>query len=111
MLEQETERISPIEYLRILRDDYSNEIPEQVLHGPVTNSDRKKFKVRRNWWNGVVGGLGRLRLKGLVPTGLEQEVQDFVDHYSSEEFHSQPLTTAEDIARANEIITKIVGDR
>ena len=111
MVEQEKERISPIEYLRTLRDDYSNEIPEQVLHGPVTSSDRKKFKVRRNWWHGVVGGLGRLQSKGLVPTGLEQEVKDFVDHYTSEEFHTQPLTTAEDIVKANEIITKIVDDK
>lgn len=110
MLEQEKERIWLVEYLRILRDEYSDEIPEQVLHGFVTDQDRKKFKVRRNWWHGVVGGLDILQSRGLVPSGLEQEVSDFVEHYSSKDFHNQPLTTADDIARANEILTKIVRD-
>ncbi len=107
----EKERISPIEYLRTLRDDYSDEIPKQVLHGPVTSSDSLKFKVRSNWWQGVVGGLGSLQEKGLVPTGLEQEVKDFVDRYTSEKFHTRTLTTKEDVVKANELITKIVGDK
>lgn len=111
MTERIKEGISPIEYLRVLRDDYSDEIPELVLHGPVSAVDRKAFKVRRNWWNGVVGGLDRLQSKGLVPPGLDEEVQNYVSHYSSDEFHNQPLTTADDIQRANDLITRIVGDK
>lgn len=108
MTESVTGDISPIEYLRALRDNYSDEIPEQVLHGPTSAVDRKAFKVCRNWWIGLVGGLGRLQLEGLAPPCLDEEVKSFVVYYSSDEF--KRLTTAEDIRRANDLITRIVGD-
>jgi hypothetical protein len=103
--------IPPVEHQRILRDYWSDEIPTDILHGPVNSSDPKRFKVRRNWWQGVVDGLTGLQKRGLVPHGLEEEVADFMTHYTSDEFHNQQLTTAEDIQRANTLITKIVGDK
>ena len=111
MTERPKQGISPVEYLRMLRDNYFDDIPVQILHGPVSAVDRKTFKVRRNWWNGVVGGLETLQLEGLVSPDLEKEVQNFLAYYTSDEFHHQPLTTAEDIQRTNDLITKIIGGK
>ena len=111
MIERIKGDISPTEYLRILRDDYSDEIPEKILHGPIVDIDKNIFKVRRNWWNEVVGRLARLQSKGLVPSDLEEEVKVFLAHYSSEEFHHQSLTTADDIQTANDLITRVISDK
>lgn len=94
-----------LEHLRRLHTDYSDEIPDQVLHG------RGNFKVRRNWWQGVVGDLDRLRSQGQIPPELHEEVDEFLDHYTSEEFHDQPLTTAEDIGCVNSLLSRIVGTK
>ena len=92
-----------LEHLKRLKEGFSDEIPGKVLHG------KGDFKVRRNWWQGVVGDLDRLKSKGQIPPGLEGEVEDFLTHYTSEDFHEQPLTTGEDITRANSLIDRILG--
>lgn len=92
-----------MEHLRQLHDDFSDEIPGQVLHG------QGRFKVRRNWWQGVIGDLDRLMSHGQIPEELKGEVDEFMTHYTSEEFHSQPLTTQEDLGRVNTLLRKILG--
>lgn len=92
-----------IEHLRRLRTEFSDEIPDKVLHG------RGDFKVRRNWWQGVVGDLDLLRTRGQIPQELQGEVDGFLKHYTSEDFHSQPLTTVEDISRVNNLLDRILG--
>ena len=94
-----------IEHLRFLRDKFVDEIPDEVLHG------RGNFKVRRNWWQGIVGSLEQALNQGLIPEGQRQETEDFLAHYSSEEFHDQPLTSAEDIGKANNLLDGILGKR
>ena len=106
-LKQKKEEV--IEDLRIHRDNCSDEIASEILDGSVYRT--VKYKVRRNWWLGVIGGLCALRSTHSVPPDLEQEVDDFIEHYTSENFHRQPLTTEDDIKRANLLITKIVGDK
>lgn len=93
-----------IEHLRRLRTKFSDDIPDKVLHGG-------DFKVRRNWWQGVVGNLEIALNNGLVPPGLRQETEDFLKHYTSEEFHNQPLTTTEDIGWVNSLLDRILGQR
>lgn len=95
--------------LRKLRDDYSEEIPEKILSGI---SPDRKFKVRRNWWQGVVGSLlNTLKWNLITDPEIRAEVEEFTNHYKSEEFHDQPLTTARDIQRANEIINLVLGEK
>lgn len=76
-----------LERLKNLRDDYSDEIPAQTLSGPVTERDRKKFKVRRNWWHGVVQELSLLFSRSLIPSNLIREAQNFIAYYTSENFY------------------------
>lgn len=95
------------EYLRTLRDNWSDEIPDNIIHGPISGTDKKQFKVRRNWWQGVVGSLGRLQLKGLISPEMNDEVTEFIAYYTSDQF---TLTTPDDIQRANALITRIISD-
>lgn len=94
-----------LERFQWLRDKFSDEIPDKVLHG------RGDFKVRRNWWQGVVSNLERGLGNGVVPEELRPEVESFLDDYTSEEFHKQPLTTKADIERANGLLDRILGKR
>ncbi len=96
------------EYLKALRDEYSDVIPDTILHGPVSDTDKKLFKVRRSWWQGIIGCLGRMQLKGLISPEMAEEVKNFITYYTSDQF---TLTTAADIQRANALITKIIGDK
>lgn len=86
-----------------LRDEFSDEIPDKVLHG------RGNFKVRRNWWQGVVGDLSRGLDNGVIPDGLRPEVESFLEYYTSDEFHQQPLTTEADIQRANALLDRVLS--
>jgi len=84
-----------LEILRELNDGFSNEIPEQILEG------HGKFKVRRNWWQRVVFGLQILEMENQVPSEFRKELDQFIKDYTSNAFREQPLTTREDIGRAN----------
>lgn len=91
-----------MEHLRRLREDFSDEIPSKVLHG------HGDFKVRRNWWQGVIGDLDSAINQGLVSKELREETEQFLAHYTSEEFHEQKLTTADDIQRANSLLDRVL---
>lgn len=92
-----------MEHLKRLRNEFSDDIPDTVLHGDGS------FKVRRNWWQGVIGDLETALSKGLVPNDLKQETEGFLEHYTSDEFHAQPLTTSEDIGKVNSLLDRILG--
>ena len=92
-----------IEDLVWLRDGNSDEIPDKILHG------RGYFKVRRNWWNAVVGVLSNLEKKGQIPDNLVSDVDAFLEHYTSDDFHQQPLTTTKDISIANNLLDRVLG--
>ena len=92
-----------MERFKRLRDEFSDEIPDKVLSG---SGD---FKVRRNWWNGLVGNLDRGLKKGHIPEEHRAEAEAFIEHYGSDDFHRQPLTTEADIERANGLLDRILG--
>lgn len=75
MLEQdETSPDKTKERLRRLRDNFSDEIPSEVLHG------QGDFKVRRNCWHKVVGGLVTGLKNGVISSELRSQVNEFLDH-------------------------------
>ena len=94
-----------LERLQWLKDQFSDEIPDKVRRGSG------RSKARRNWWQGVVGNLERGLENGVVPEELRSDVKQFLDHYTSEEFHNQPLTTKGDIQRANDLLSKILDKK
>jgi len=102
------EELDCLEILRELRDECSDEIPDKIIRG--SHPDRSKFKVRKNWFHGVVGYLGMALEQGLISGSTAQtEAENFIDYYTSDEFGTR-LTTAEDIERANSIINLVLGE-
>lgn len=91
-----------IEHLRFLINEFSDEIPEEILSG------RGDSKARRNWWQGVVGGVEQALDEGIIPEDLREEAESFLDDYTAPKFHNRELTTPADIGRANNLINKIL---
>ena len=90
--------------LKELRDNWSNEIPKEVIHGRQENID---FKVRKNWWQGLFSNLDILVEDGMVPEQLIDEIKRFMEKFAGKTSgFSKRLTSAEDIAEADALITK-----
>lgn len=105
MSREQIENIDPFSSLRRLRDDWSDEVPEEILHGGK-GADSPKFKVRRNWWAAVFNYLNILILQGSLKVEEEREVKSFLIEYGEKIRNN--LTTREDIEIANNLITKVV---
>lgn len=88
-----------------LRDQFSDEIPNEILDGRIGGN----FKVRRNWWQGLVQDLELGVMKGVISEELKPDVEQFIDYYTSDEFKHQLLTKKEDIQRANDLLEKILN--
>ncbi|GEM_PF-1729108 len=90
------------ENIRMLRDAYSNEIPENIVHSTDENN---KFKVRGAWWAALGGNLRVSLREGTITDPLvRSNIENFLDTPKSE------MTTKEDIDRANKIINIVLGD-
>jgi len=86
-----------------LRDEWSDEIPEEIVHG-------RSFKARKVFFANVALSLQLACEKGeIANSDVVEEVSRFIDDYAgSDEFHDR-LTTDNDIARANDILDEILG--
>lgn len=79
----------------------TDEIPTEIIHGGL-------YKVRGNWFQGVVADLEICIRDGIIFDPLiVREVEDFMDEYVPHHDFSQ-RTTAEDIQKANAVIRKVL---
>lgn len=95
---------TPLEHLRYLREEFSDEIPEKIIHsGP--------YKVRKNWWQGVTADLEAvIEDEDIKDSELLTEVQSFLINHLTDEFNER-LTTAQDIEEANVLIDKVLANQ
>jgi len=107
-MEELKEEVNWLEKLRRDRDHYIDEIPPEVVD---SLSPSKNFKARKVWFQLVVVGLrGALQNGQITDLEVAEEAEKFIKHYTSEKFHHQALTTAEDIERGNRIINMALGE-
>jgi len=96
--------------LRSLRDEWSDEIPEEVFD----SRSGKKFKVRKAWFGGVYNVITAGIKMGFVDE-TSRELYDDFRRLANETGFRDRLTTREDINRANSIIDSVMsylaGDR
>lgn len=103
---EENEKYDPVKHLKSMRFDYRDEVPEEIIHG---DADVKNFKVRKNWWFGVILDLETLiTMKKEVGQETLEKINAFQKKYTSQEFKDR-LTTAEDISEANAFIDDILA--
>lgn len=86
--------------LRRLLNDYSDEIPKEIVH---STDDNNKFKVRTAWWAAVGANLRILITEGLITNpDLVSKIKIFLLKKKEE------MTTQEDIKEANQIINDVL---
>lgn len=94
------------EYLRFLKDEALDDIPDEVLH---SYDDIYFRKVRKTWWRGLLWFLEMMKEKDLIPNELIDKVNSFVVKYQAKWFlTAEHLTTKEHLDEANELIAQIV---
>ena len=99
-----------IQKLEHLRDDFRDEIPSEVVH---SSSPDNKFKARRGWFNLVAGHLSYSLEDGHIKDpALKEKVEGFLKWCLEGEFKEggeERMTTQEDIEKANEVISSVLG--
>ncbi len=88
MMEENTRKY--VEELKELRDDWSNEIPAEIVHSPV------KYKVRKGWFWVVGCALTDGVEKGYIN---ERDYETFLENLGGNEFMKRH-TTEEDIKKS-----------
>ena len=102
-----------LEKLRAMRDGYSDEIPEIILHssrgldGKPTQTP-PKYKVRKGWFQGVISWLEIGIDEGYVKNGNRQLYDEFLK-YAEKTKLSNRLTTKEDIQLTNTLLTSVIN--
>jgi len=99
-------KLPPLEQLKELRFNFSDEIPSRIVH---SNDPDNKFKVRKNWFQGVVANVANALEDGQIST-QEGKVaaEQLLKRFTAEEFVDQKLTTPVDINEANRLIDVIL---
>jgi len=86
-------------------DDWDDEIPKDILH----SIDNVKAKVRKGWFQGLVGIIDSARELNVISEETAGLCQKFNHEYITRDFSTR-LTTAEDIERGNEVLEAIKTD-
>jgi hypothetical protein len=109
MSEQDKSRWPVLGHLSHLRQEYSDEIPSQIIHSSDKNN---RFKVRKGWISNVVGDLEVAINQGVVTDPkIIQAANEFIDWATGEEFGKQERTTKADIEKANRMIDQVLGKK
>lgn len=94
-----------------LRDDFSDEIPKELITSATSNN---KYKVRVAWWTGLLAGLENAVSEGLVETDKKELVEHFVEKeyerlQKNAKTDSRTRTTVDDLKRANKILDIVLS--
>jgi len=108
-LDKLLENYDPLKELKWRLNEWSDEVPDKIMHGPAEDLPNEgRFKVRKNWWHGLMGDLHCALEDGVIPKTMELEVREFMNRYGVERDFTRRLTTKEDIEEANALIRKIL---
>lgn len=102
----EKPKYDPVAHLRQGRFEYSDEIPDRIIH---STDPEHKFKVRKGWFHAVIWDFYALRKLGTLSPELEARTTDFESKFGTKDFTGRP-TTAEDISEANALIDDILAE-
>ena len=95
-----------LKHMKFLRDDFSNEIPEKILH---SNMGQPKYKVRKNWFQGVIADADCVISDGYATDHTKRLFEEFMSYYKNSDAMNR-LTKSEDIDKANKLLTSLIND-
>jgi len=98
-------------FFRRLRDDYSNEIPKEIIH---STDDNNKLKVRKAWFTVVVNELQMFAedfLSDEINSQLDLlgDVNNFVVQYKDRKFQMLERVRPEDVEAGDAILDKVIS--
>ena len=105
---QNEEEKKLIDDLRRYKNDYSNEQPASILHS-AGKDPRVSSKWRKGFFAMFYTRLQLLTNGSLIPTEYQVEVNEFMKHFTSQEFINQDLVTKDDVDWANRLLDKLLG--
>ena len=103
--ENKKEEHELIPLLKEFRNNWSDEVAEKSVHGGQGDKSPKS-KVRKTWWQVVLGTFDVLANDGFINGDLQEEARAFAKKYG-EKIRNKDAS-AEDIACANIMIDKIL---
>ena len=95
-----------ISHIKSLLNDYSNEMPEEMLNG--AKIENHTYKVRTNWFQGVVGCIGEAARKKYLPVTFGEELNTFLEAFKARRIKNTNLirTTKEEIDTADNLLLR-----
>lgn len=91
--------------LKLLLNNFSDEIPSKVIHSP---DEDNKYKVRASWWSSVSLNIYGLGKHGLIPKEYIEEYNKIMELHQKNLNENNGLTKAESIEAVNELIGKVI---
>lgn len=90
----------------LLRDN-SNEIPEKMING--SKVENHSYKVRTNWFQGVVGCIEKALKEQYIPTTFGTELNDLLVGFKARRSEGANLvrTTKEEIDTADNLLARV----
>lgn len=107
-----------LDRLKIMRDEWSNEIPSIMLHSNMEQSGMQppKYKVRVAWFSGVIASSEILIRDGYASESSKKLFEDFMHYWKTDREIERPKideetpTIKEDIDKADELLTSLIED-
>ena len=93
------------ECFKDLRDNYSEEIPEEIIH---SGSQNNKYKVRAGWFHNVSLRFDVLNKRKMVPEYLMQKRAELLRDYNTSVEKNNGRTQREDIDKWNGLINDVL---
>ena len=105
-------RIVYLQRFKDLHDNFSDEIPNEIVHG--NNSENYKYKIRGNWFVTVRTCLQNAKLLNFFPKEFNDEWEDFFLTWSQKKPERKndelgtvdTINTKEEIERANDFLIR-----
>jgi len=99
--------IASAKYLRELKDDYQDDIPEETIHS--NSPGPGNYKVRASWWQQFYTEVDILYLKGALSPELKEKYESVKTNYSKSTENQGPVKP-ENIDEANVLLSDLIGD-
>lgn len=93
-----------LEKLRDLRDNWSDEIPTEILHSP----GRLQFKARKAWFQAIYAWIEIGLKKGFIDNEIINAYEDF-HNYIGDSWLCERLTEKQDIKQGNKVLSAVIS--
>lgn len=97
-------------FFRRLKNDWSNDIPKDIIH---STNENNKFKIRKAWFTVLVGQLQMFEEDYLKEPNddlaLSNDVNDFIANYTSKDFQLLERVGSEDVDAGDNILDRVIS--